>query len=144
MSPPHCATDYQPQQPREYQYGGNHPEHRILPLVGHIPTDNRRLRRRPAAIGEPPCSCPPPWSLFLHAVFFLLLRFSAYSFRHTTPWAAPSLWGVTLPLCRAETHVESVSRLHFQFRICGISSPYVSMLGLRLQFHEIDDVDHRI
>lgn len=112
MSPSQCTTDHQPQQPRKYHYGDSHPEHRILPLVGHKSTGNRRLRCQPVAIGEPPCSCPPPWSSVLHTEFFLLLRVSACLSKHTTPWAGLSLWGVTLPRRRADAHMGSGSRQH--------------------------------
>ncbi len=58
-SPSHGAIAHQPQQPHEYQYGDNHPEHRILLSLGHGFAAGWCPRRQPAMINETPCSCPP-------------------------------------------------------------------------------------
>ena len=64
MIPPvvQLLAAHQPQEPRQYQDGGNHPKHGIVLSLDHGFTVGWRLRYQPAATGEPPCSWSPPWS----------------------------------------------------------------------------------
>ena len=48
--PHHRVTDHHPQQPQEYQYGGNHPEHRILLSIGHGSGTSVANRQRSASL----------------------------------------------------------------------------------------------